>query len=197
MDGQLQLLPYHQKRMEATRSFFYGIRESVNLAEIIKIPENLKDGLYKCRVSYDKAIRNIGFFPYKLKENSKILLLEIGKSKDYSFKFEDRVFFKNALEENPDVDDVLFLSNDYVTDCTYTNIILFDGQKWITPDTQLLAGVKRQYYIDTGVVLVRKVKVQDLEKYEKIAFINSMRDFERVYEFEVSGAVLLLNLSAT
>lgn len=183
--------------MQATRSFFYGIRESINLAEVIKIPENLKDGLYKCRVSYDKAIRNIGFSPYKLKENSKILLLEIGKSKDYSFKFEDRVFFKNALEENPDVDDVLFLSNDYVTDCTYTNIILYDGKQWITPDTQLLNGVKRQYYIDNNFLSVRKVKVQDLLKYEKIAFINSMRDFERVYEFEVVGNKILLNLSTT
>lgn len=192
LDGQLYLLPYHEKRMQATRSFFYGIDKEINLSEIIEVPANLKKGLFRCRVSYDKVIREVEFFVYELKENREILLLEIGKSVDYSFKFEDRVFFKNALAANPTVDDVLFLSNGAVTDCTYTNIILFDGKQWITPDTQLLTGVKRQYYLDNGVVLEKKVTVQDLVSYQKIAFINAMRDFELVYNFELVGSILHL-----
>ncbi|MFT6204377.1 MAG: 4-amino-4-deoxychorismate lyase [Spirosomataceae bacterium] len=192
LDGKLFLLPYHEKRMRATRLFFYGINDVIDLSEIIEVPENLQKGLYRCRVSYDKVIRNVEFFAYELKENEKILLLEIGKNYDYSFKFEDRVFFKNALQENPDVDDVLFLSNDYVTDCTYTNIVLYDGNRWVTPDTQLLTGVKRQYCIDNDVITVRKVKIQHLVDYQKIALINSMRDFELVYDFELHEDKLYL-----
>jgi 4-amino-4-deoxychorismate lyase len=178
--------------MRATRSFFYGINDVIYLSEIIEVPENLQKGLFRCRVSYDKLIRNVEFFAYEIKENEKILLLEIGKNYDYSFKFEDRVFFKNALQENPDVDDVLFLSNGYVTDCTYTNIVLYDGNRWVTPDTQLLTGVKRQYCIDNDVIAVRKVKMQHLVDYQKIALINSMRDFELVYDFELHDDKLYL-----
>jgi 4-amino-4-deoxychorismate lyase len=192
LDGQLQLLPYHEKRMKATRSFFYGIYDDVSLSDVIEVPAELQEGLFRCRVSYDKNIKDVDFYKYELKENSKILLLEIGKNYDYSFKFEDRVFFKNALEENPDVDDVLFLSNGFVTDCTYTNVILFDGNQWVTPDTQLLTGVKRQFYIDNGVVIVKKVKADHLVDYQKIAFINSMRDFELVYDFELHEDKLYL-----
>jgi 4-amino-4-deoxychorismate lyase len=192
MDGKLFLLSYHEKRMRATRSFFYGINDVIYLSEIIEVPENLQKGLFRCRVSYDKIIRNVEFFAYEIKENEKILLLEIGKNYDYSFKFEDRVFFKNALQENPDVDDVLFLSNGYVTDCTYTNIVLYDGNRWVTPDTQLLTGVKRQYCIDNDVIAVRKVKMQHLVDYQKIALINSMRDFELVYDFELHDDKLYL-----
>ncbi|MFB0945834.1 MAG: aminotransferase class IV [Spirosomataceae bacterium] len=192
LDGKLFLLPYHEKRMRATRLFFYGINDVIDLSEIIEVPENLQKGLYRCRVSYDKVLRNVEFFAYERPENEKILLLEIGKNYDYSFKFEDRVFFKNALQENPDVDDVLFLSNGYVTDCTYTNIVLYDGNRWVTPDTQLLTGVKRQYCIDNDVITVRKVKIQHLVDYQKIALINSMRDFELVYDFELHEDKLYL-----
>lgn len=186
LDGELKLLPYHEKRMQATRSFFYDIYEDVNLSDQIEVPENLQEGLFKCRISYDKVIREVAFFPYELKINTKILLLEIGDNFDYTFKFEYRVFFKNALEENPDVDDVLFLSNGYLTDCTYSNVVLFDGLRWVTPKTRLLTGVKRQFYLDNDVIAEESVKLEDFKKYQKIAFINAMRDFEHVYDFEMN-----------
>ncbi len=194
-DGQLQLLPYHEKRMQATRAFFYNINEELNLSKIIEVPENLRQGLFKCRVSYDKAIREVGFYPYELKSKTKILLLEIGNNFDYTFKFEDRVFFQDALKQNPDVDDVLFLANGFLTDCTYSNIVLFDGPRWVTPKTRLLTGVKRQYYLDNEVIVEESVKLEDLHKYKKIAFINAMRDFERVYDFEVVENKMYLNVS--
>ena len=191
-DGQLELLPYHEKRMQATRSFFYGIVDKINLSAIIEVPENLREGVYKCRISYDKAIRDIKFYPYEIKKISKVLLLEIGESFDYKFKFEDRVFFKNALEENPDVDDVLFLSNGHLTDCTYSNVILFDGFGWATPKTRLLRGVKRQHYIETKMIAEKPVSLEDINKYKEIAFINAMRDFEFIYDFELRGKILHL-----
>lgn len=191
-DGQLQLLPYHEKRMRETRSFFYDINEEVNLLETIEVPENLRQGLFKCRVSYDRLIRDVEFYPYELKSKTQILLLEIGDNFDYTFKFEDRVFFKNALEENPDVDDVLFLVNGFLTDCTYSNIVLLDGPRWVTPTTRLLTGVKRQYYLDNEVIVEESVKLEDLHKYKKIAFINAMRDFELIYDFEIQNNKLYL-----
>lgn len=196
-NGQFELLPYHEKRMQATRSFFYDINEEVRLSDEIEVPEKLREGLFKCRVSYDKLIRAVEFYPYELKEKKKILLLEIGNNFDYTFKFEDRVFFKNALEENPDVDDVLFLSNGYLTDCTYSNIVLFDGPRWVTPKTRLLTGVKRQYYLDNDVIEEDSVKLEDLKKYKKIAFINAMRDFELVYDFEIHDNKLHLQRDMT
>lgn len=196
-DGQLYLLPYHEKRMQATQSFFYEVYDKINLSAIVKIPEACRKGLYKCRVSYDKVIRDITFQPYKPAEASKVLLLEIGNVFDYTFKFEDRVFFQDALRDNPDVDDVLFLSNGLLTDCTYSNVVLHNGDNWVTPKTRLLSGVKRQYCLDNKVIVEKDIHVDELSDYSKVAFLNALRDFEIVYEFEVIGDKLLLKLVTT
>lgn len=183
--------------MQATQSFFYEIYDKINLSSIVKIPEACRKGLYKCRVSYDKVIREITFQPYEPAKASVILLLEIGDVFDYTFKFEDRVFFKEALQENPDADDVLFLSSGLLTDCTYSNVVLHNGENWVTPKTRLLTGVKRQYCLDNKVIIEKDIRVDELGDYTKIAFLNALRDFELVYEFEVKGNKLLLKLLPT
>lgn len=183
-NGRLQLLPYHEKRMQNTRSFFYGIEAAIDLNSEIEIPQTFQNGLYKCRVSYDKKIRKIEFLPYQFSEISSVLLLEIGSVNHYEFKFENRTFFQKALAENPEVDDVLFLSDACLTDCTYSNVLLFDGSTWFTPKTKLLNGAKRQYLIDNELVIEKTITKKELTKYSKIAFANALRDFEIVYDFE-------------
>ena len=82
-----------------------------------------------------------------------------------------------------------------MTDASYSNIILFDGKNWITPETYLLNGVKRQFLLHQKVIKEAKVTIDNLHNFSKIALINAMRDFELVYDFELKNGLIHLSLT--
>jgi len=45
-------------------------------------------------------------------------------------------------------DEVVFIKNGMVTDCSIGNLLFFDGHEWITPYIPLLKGTQRAFLLD-------------------------------------------------
>ncbi|AWW00583.1 aminotransferase class IV [Arcticibacterium luteifluviistationis] len=178
--GEFFLMDYHSERLNRTRFEKLGLSNSINPTDFPeKLPEG--DGLYRCRIDYDKNITKVTFTPYQPAVHQKVLLKDCGNY-NYSYKYTDRTFLNDAVAET-EADDVIFLKEGMLTDATYANLAFFDGVNWFTPKSYLLNGVKRQFLIDSGFLKVKEISKSDLTQYRKIAFINAMRDFELVYTF--------------
>jgi 4-amino-4-deoxychorismate lyase len=168
--------------MEQSRKDLLGIDEKIDLEEHIQIPDWVGEGMYRCRLSYKIEIEKIEFFEYQLK-HPKIIELVEDTSIVYPYKFEDRSQFHKVLAENPHANDVCITHNGYLTDSTFANIAFFDGKDWLTPDTPLLNGTKRQKLLDKKILTIAPINVDDLNHFKQISLINAMRDLNIVYDY--------------
>lgn len=170
-------LAYHQQRMNKTRKELFGIEDAINLAAELRIPATLSDSVFKCRVIYSEKILSTEFHPYETR-NIKSLQIAYADDIDYAYKYEDRSKLQKLLCKCT-ADDVLIIKNGFVTDTSYSNVVLNKGSKFFTPDTFLLNGIKRQKLLDEKIIEQAKITTTDIAGYEKIFIINSMMDLER------------------
>ncbi|MFN8430186.1 MAG: aminotransferase class IV [Spirosomataceae bacterium] len=193
-DGEMPLLHFHSDRMNATKKVHFGTLPVINLNEIIVLPCDCKSGVYKIKVTYGKFIESIEFQEYTIKPHKKVRLIE-NREIAYQYKSVERDNLTAFLNNNPDFDDVIFTKNGLLTDASYSNIALFDGENWFTPSDCLLKGVKRRSLLEAGKIIEKSIYVKDLAKYTKIAFINAMRDFEMTYTFRIENEVMFLEIT--
>lgn len=78
-----------------------------------------------------------------------------------------------------DADEVVIVGNGLLTDTSYSNIALFDGQRWVTPRQPLLRGTMRQSLLDTGQLVERDIRDDEWGRYEKVSLINAMMPLGR------------------
>jgi 4-amino-4-deoxychorismate lyase len=148
--------------------------------------------IYRCRISYNEKVTNVEFFLYQLAQHKTVNLYQSNEYK-YNYKSENRDFLLSALKEK-DGDDVIFFNKNGIQDATYSNLIFQKEGQWYTPKTYLLNGVKRQFLLNKGVIKETEIRKENLSKFDKIAFINAMRDFELVYTFELENEQMQLTL---
>lgn len=172
IDGVLQNLDYHQKRINKTFKK-YSTQDPFTLKPWVSgIPGK---GKYKYRIIYDNNIIETGFEPYQNRDLKKIKIVECDDI-NYDYKFNnrntlDRLFLKRGL-----CDDIIIIKNDKVTDAYYSNLAFFDGSKWYTPESPLLKGTKRAKYLDEGILTALPMSKPDIFKFKKISLINAMLD---------------------
>jgi 4-amino-4-deoxychorismate lyase len=174
-NGELQNIEYHNVRFNNSRKELFGTSESLNLENIIKIPSEFSEGIFRCRVIYEKEIQEVTFIFYKQKEIKSLKLIDIGDW-DYSCKYADRSFMTNLLNENKDFDEVIMTKNGFITDCTIANLAFYDGRNWFTPSTPLLKGTQRQQLLEKQVITEREIRVEDISQYEGVCLINCFRN---------------------
>lgn len=181
-DGNYKLIDYHNRRINNTINHFFGINPEINLKMFLPEVDEYKIGIYKCRLVYSKHIENIEIIPYVKRTIKKLKVIDLDivhlpakcKSLDYEFKYEDRTCINSFLKGLDDITDILIIKNGLITDTSLSNVILFDGEKWTTPNTYLLNGVKRRYLLDKNGIEERKVSIHDLQYFQKISLINAM-----------------------
>ena len=171
--GQALHLPYHNQRFNQSRKALFSLHESVDLGSLLAPPNQ---GLYRCRVLYDKEIRKIEYHPYHPKAIKRISLAEL--SIDYSYKYADRSHFEALLLASPESDDVLITRNGQLTDSTIANIALLKNGKWITPDKPLLKGTTRKRLIDKGFLSVGTLQKEEIYNCDGFALMNAMIGFK-------------------
>ncbi|HEY5500193.1 MAG TPA: aminotransferase class IV family protein [Bacteroidales bacterium] len=174
---KLQHIEWHNKRFNETRCQLFGMDEVLDLEQIIDIPSTIGEGVYKCRVLYNQLIESIEFQPY-FPRNVQTLQLVEDHEIDYTFKYEDRQAFDRLLAQKGEADDILIVRNGHITDTSYSNIVFFDGENWVTPDTYLLNGTQRQRLLAEGLIKEADITPLDLENYAGAKLINAMLDFE-------------------
>lgn len=184
-DGRLFNLEFHNRRLNQSRLRLFGIREELDLSDVIKIPSDCSSGLFRCRVIYAETIEKTEFVPHLFREISSLKLIDASEL-DYSFKWADRQRLQQFFDQRGSCDDILIVKNGCLTDSFTANLLLFDGQRWLTPDTPLLEGTQRARLLETGQISEVRITVADLPAFQLAGLINAMQDLENMPQIPVS-----------
>ena len=107
---------------------------------------------------------------------------------DYHLKWADRAALQALLALRGDADEIVIVNEEgLLTDSSYTNIALRQGNCWYTPRVPLLAGVQRAHLIAEGLLTPRDIPLAELSAYDRIALINAMMPWAERIELEVRG----------
>ena len=173
VDGCVCNLTYHEQRMNRTRKEMLGQPEPLRIADLLKAV-SLPMGCSKLRFVYDKeGIHDITCTPYTCRE-IRSLHLVYADNISYPYKSTDRSALNELKKQQGDCDEILIVRNNHLTDTSYTNIALYDGEQWFTPSTPLLCGTMRQRLLDCGLLQEREISVSDIPNYQYISLFNAM-----------------------
>ena len=174
-----ELIPYHVARMERSVENWLDKPLSYNPLRIfhdLEKQNKKRNGLYKVRLLYDEKGFVAEFLSYRLPA-VQTLLPVFDDSIDYSYKFSQREALNSLKAKKKSADDVLIIKNGMVTDTTFTNVLFFDGKKWVTPKTPLLAGTKRACLLNQKRIYLSDIPFESLYKYQKVRLVNAMIKF--------------------
>jgi len=176
---QLVSISFHNERINRSRKELFGTTEEINLVNKIVIPEELSGGIYKCRVFYNQEIESAEFIKYQ-QRNIKQLYAVVDDIIGYSYKYTDRSAINKLKEKHApsEEEDIIIIKNGMITDTSYSNVALYDGEKWFTPAEPLLKGTQRARLLKEGKIFERKIKLSDLTNYVEIKLINALMDFD-------------------
>lgn len=173
-DGELQNLVHHTRRMNETRKAVFGVSE---LLDIRKCIENYPtDGIHKCRIVYDKEIREVSFSPYVMRPVHSLRLVH-SDTVDYHYKSTNRKELESLYVLRGNQDDILIVKNHFLTDTSIANVALEKEGAWYTPATPLLKGTKRAWLLEQNLLREYDIPAGDIYSYSRIALFNAMIDF--------------------
>lgn len=176
LNGNIELLDYHNERFNATRKLFFCVEDERDLYQFIQIPEEYKKGLVKCRIVYDIEIRDLQFSFYKPQNISNLKLIEASINYDYKSTDRDRLEHLKSLAFP--ADEVLIVNDGKISDTSFSNIIFRKDMRWLTPDSPLLAGVMREYLLNEGMIEEISISTEDLKMFDAFMLINAMLTFD-------------------
>lgn len=176
--------------MNRSRYELFGNKNELNLDELVEVPSDLTKEVYKCKVIYSDTIKDVEFRKYTPRIIEHLKLAYCNEI-DYSYKYLERNVFDELLRKNncKDNEDILIIKNNRVTDTSYCNIALFDGQEWHTPKCPLLKGTKRAMLLKEKTIIERDILHEDLKHYQKIILINVMLEFDSAKTNLVKGFI--------
>lgn len=175
-NAKVFLLEKHLLRMQKTCMEFYGKEKKVS-SLVVEIEGASKEisQLTKLTIFYNLDSYKLEFKPYRKKKVEKIHIVQ-NDFIDYHLKYSDRNFFQNELSKIKANEEIFIIKNQQLTDASFANIALWNGNEWHTPTSPLLHGVKRDFYIEKKIIIPKNIGVEDLAKYEKVSLINAMLD---------------------
>ena len=183
-DGIDENLGFHQLRVDRTLKAFDASQHSIVLASIVHQLILPADGLFKLRISYDlNGNYQSAFTAYQYKQIQNFALVDI-KGQGYDYKFSNRDWINEALIQSGK-DEIIMHDSGLIKDCSYTNIVFYDGVNWFTPATPLLEGTQRAKLINEGIILPKALYVQDIPSFKKFKCINAMLDWDTAVEYEI------------
>jgi 4-amino-4-deoxychorismate lyase len=170
-------MSYHQKRYEKTLRHV-STCEAKNLLEFLTPP---KKGLFRCRMDYEivdgECNIKSSYFEYKKREITSLKLLHDNEI-EYEFKSANRDKIDELFATRGLCDDILIVKNSLIKDTTIANIAFWDGVKWVTPSSPLLAGTTRERLLAGKKIFEEEIYERDLKRFQKVALMNAMIDFD-------------------
>ena len=174
-NGKAVHLRWHEERMLRSRKEIWNLDERIVLEEVIKIPDKFRIGIVRCNISYGKEIGEVTFRSYTKKSIKSLRLIRCDHL-DYHLKYKDRRLLNELLSKKDDCDEIIIIKENLITDTTISNLVFFDGIRWITPLKPLLSGTYRQRLVEAHLITEAEIHVKDLKKYTGCKLINAMRD---------------------
>ena len=192
-DGKFCSLEWHLRRMRQTIAYWqYPLDLSILSWQV---PEELGSGIFKCRIVYDTQIREITYSPYQPRMIRSLKLVD-GGALDYAFKYEDRSALMRLTRQKGICDDVLITKDGYITDTSYSNVVLENSEGLFVPHTCLLNGTRRQRLLTEGIVQERPIRPADLNQYNRLYLINALIGLEENISLPVSAIDILSQSNA-
>ncbi|MBE0680095.1 MAG: aminotransferase class IV [Bacteroidales bacterium] len=176
IDGRPGNLDLHEQRLNRARRMLFGLNDDLRLSDYIRVPEERRSGIFRCRVVYGQTVVSTEFTPY-VPAAVRTLRLVHADTLTYDHKYLDRSSLTGLIERNL-ADDILIVREGCITDSSYANIVFSDGQQWVTPDTPLLCGTMRKRLLLDGVIKAERITVDSLGKFTHFRLINAMLGFE-------------------
>ena len=173
--GQLCNLPYHSRRMNASRQELFPLCSPIEPQNELVVPDQCRTGLFRCRVLYRKTIEQVEFIPQQPRTFTHLKIVQ-HNTIDYHLKLADRSVFNQLLAQHPDADEILIVKNGLLTDCTIGNLVLYDGKNWMTPAHPLLKGTQRQKLLENNQIQPKTIKANELNNYTVLGIINAFFD---------------------
>ena len=177
-NGKPSNLPYHQARMERTIRHFFpnlALNAMPSLQNLITPNENMS--LVKARVVYGAdGVELIEYAPYSMRP-IRSLQVVYDDTISYSYKSCDRSQLNALAAKKGDCDEIIIVKNNLVTDTSFTNLAISDGNCWLTPRQPLLLGIKRASLLDQGFIKEADITAYDLKRAERVRLFNAMIDF--------------------
>lgn len=187
-NGRFHRLHFHQARVDRSLIDLFQLKGAINLADELSKQAVPKAGIYKCRVVYQDRVESIEFILYEPKSIQSLKVVH-DEAITYACKYENRSRINALMEQKQSCDDILIVKNGFVTDSSISNIIFFDGYKWVTPNTPLLKGTMRQFLLEAAEIKEEAITLQNIHSFKTFRLINAMLGFDGP-EIEVSKIVL-------
>lgn len=172
VDGVVQNLDLHQRRMDSTMAHFAPDAERliINPSDII-----CGDGVWKARIVYTPETGHVTYesAPYTLRPLHSLRLLTADDI-DYKYKSTDRSGLQLLHDACTDADDALIVRHGLVTDTTYANVAIWDGTRWLTPAEPLLRGTRRAALLRGGKIFEAEIPASSLTHTTSIMVFNAM-----------------------
>jgi 4-amino-4-deoxychorismate lyase len=187
-NGQADLLPYHQRRVDRSRRALFGKPPALNLEKILSEINLPVSGLYKLRIEYGTQVLKKELVPYTARTVNSLKLVD-AEGVAYGKKFADRSGIRKCMERKGHCDDILMVQKGHLTDSSYANIALFDGQHWYSPAWPLLRGTRREQLLDLGVIRPIVIRARDLDNFGKLRLMNAMLPWEEAPTLDCAAII--------
>ena len=183
-DGIAENLSFHQARVLKTLKAFDASQNIIALEAIVQQLPLPTLGLLKLRISYDlHGNLQTALTPYQYKQINHFALVDVN-GQSYDYKFSNRDWINQALTQSGK-DEIVMHDGGLIKDCSYTNIVFFDGANWYTPEAPLLEGTQRAKLIEEGVIIPKGLHLKDLPNFKKFRCINAMIHWEAAEEYQI------------
>lgn len=175
-DGRPGNLDLHEQRLNRSRRMLFGLNDDLRLSDYIRVPEECRSGIFRCRVVYGQTVVSTEFTPYVPAAVGTLRLVH-ADTLTYDHKYLDRSSLTGLINRDL-ADDVLIIREGCVTDSSYSNIAFTDGQRWATPDTPLLCGTMRERLLLDGIIKAERITIDTLSRFTHFRLINAMLGFD-------------------
>ncbi len=176
-EGKVWNLSRHEARMNRTRREIFEESEPLSLGSWIGgLP---KEGLYRCRIVYDRELRSMELIPYLPRRIKSFRLVK--SAVEYPYKSCDRSGIDRLFAARGDADEILIVSPDgRLRDTSIANVVLKLDGRWWTPREPLLPGTMREKLLEEGKVKKRELHLDDLNAIESFGVMNAMIGFYEI-----------------
>ena len=189
-NGQLHFMQGHEARFTRTQQDNWGRVIYKDVEKLIMSAADLPtdNGKYKCRILYSPDHISIQFLPYTPRVLSSLQPV-FNDIIDYRYKSTDRRFFEKLMTGTAHNTEILIFKQGLLTDSSFSNLALREGNDWYTPKTPLLNGVHRSHLLNLGILKERDIAFEALQQFSAIRLINVMMDWEDTWEIDMSGVL--------
>lgn len=188
-NGQAQHLDFHQMRVNETFEQFFQEWEPFDVEELVAEQVLPTEGTHRLRITYQEDPETIEILPYTKKEVNRFALVDTGEI-DYGFKWAERGFFQTFLDAHPEADEVIFVKDGRIQDCSMANLAFLKEGIWYTPEEPLHWGTTRARLIIEEEVEEAEILVEELASYERVCLINVFRPLSVENSLSVAESIL-------